>query len=793
MKQLCCMVLVLSALGSTTCRADEALPEFPKDLALRLKLLDNHSIIQTNVGDFAPLIAALSSKDTAIAHAAQHELLTYGPLVVPGLRKVANDKTDPLAAKRATACLSTIENNDQTLIISTLEWLSTQTDPIVVPTLIKFLPFSHTSEMQVVLLNTLTALAYQKDLPNQTLIESLKSDNPQVRAFAAEALFRSTSSPTQATLVQLISDPNPFVRMRISLKFATINYAPAVRELIELLKTADYESNLILLEALRNIAGSTAPRGITDANPTGHAQWTGWWEKYDAENLVKAFRDRTLLPTELPVATQLIDQLGSPDFRVREMASKKLLEMGGKVLNLLLQAQDDDDAERATRAKDCFQSIEQRPNLKVPDGIARLLAIRNPPEAIGVMRDYLPFLETHDTLVGEIEQSMTSIALRTRQIPGELLQGLRHENELVRLVTMRTLIKSHSKESLPETKKLLTDANLLVRQATAIELVRVGYRPALQTLVEMLELLPPSDSWPSLDMLQQLADTNAPKVVLNDDLPTRKQARTAWDAWLQENRETIDLAQLQRENFNYLGFTLVCEVGSNSVGRVVELDRDGKVRWEIGEIRYPVDAVVLPGNRVLVAEWDGNRVREFDFAGKEVWAASLPSRPTNVQRLPNGNTFVSATDGFIEVNREGKILTHHKISANLTAGYKAPDGQIICLRNDGKVVRYSADFKELFAFDSKRDTSWTSGIDLLRNGNILVSQPSPQMKVVEFSRTGEVVRTWNTPNVTGATALQTGGILAASHSQKKLIEYDINGKAIWTYESKMNIFRARRR
>ena len=40
---------------------------------------------------------------------------------------------------------------------------------------------------------------------------------------------------------------------------------------------------------------------------------------------------------------------------------------------------------------------------------------------------------------------------------------------------------------------------------------------------------------------------------------------------------------------------------------------------------------------------------------------------------------------------------------------------------------------------------------MVRNGNVLVTQPSPNQKVTEYTPDGKVVKEWNTPNVTTAT------------------------------------------
>jgi hypothetical protein len=75
---------------------------------------------------------------------------------------------------------------------------------------------------------------------------------------------------------------------------------------------------------------------------------------------------------------------------------------------------------------------------------------------------------------------------------------------------------------------------------------------------------------------------------------------------------------------------------------------------------------VLPNNHVLVVQRDG--VGEYDgTGGPAVWHAAF-TRPTSVQRLPNGNTLVasgnSPAGAVAELDRSGKIVWE----------YKPPDG-----------------------------------------------------------------------------------------------------------------------
>src|SRR5262249_18636048 len=136
----------------------------------------------------------------------------------------------------------------------------------------------------------------------------------------------------------------------------------------------------------------------------------------------------------------------------------------------------------------------------------------------------------------------------------------------------------------------------------------------------------------------------------------------------------------------WLGYTLLCDCTRN---RVYEIGRDGKERWAIDNVLFPVDAWVLPGNRVLIAEYNGRRVSERDFKGKILWSKDgLPGTPVNVQRLRNGNTFIATQMQILEVDRTGKEV--YKIDGRtfrgITAACRARNGNIICLAQNGQCL-----------------------------------------------------------------------------------------------------------
>ena len=56
-------------------------------------------------------------------------------------------------------------------------------------------------------------------------------------------------------------------------------------------------------------------------------------------------------------------------------------------------------------------------------------------------------------------------------------------------------------------------------------------------------------------------------------------------------------------------------------GAVMEIDRDGKVVFELSGLSSPSDADRLPNGNTIVAE--NTRVREFDRHGTEIWQKEM--------------------------------------------------------------------------------------------------------------------------------------------------------------------------
>ena len=126
-------------------------------------------------------------------------------------------------------------------------------------------------------------------------------------------------------------------------------------------------------------------------------------------------------------------------------------------------------------------------------------------------------------------------------------------------------------------------------------------------------------------------------------------------------------------------------IAESGVGRIIEIDRDGKIHAEIKlKVKNPHPhrdtrlARKLPtGNYLVCHEGDGV-VKEYDAKGVVVWEFEVPlfdekprgghgpeawgNQTFGVQRLKNGNTLIATGNGHsvLEVTPEKKIVWHLK-------------------------------------------------------------------------------------------------------------------------------------
>jgi hypothetical protein len=507
----------------------------------------------------------------------------------------------------------------------------------------------------------------------------------------------------------------------------------------------------------------------------------------DGRSLLALVRKHTLTAETRGKIDGLIARLGADSFIERENASKELFALGRVTLPQLQEASKHEDPEIARRAKLSIERIEQTPAHHLPVAVLRLLAVRKPAGTVEALLDYVPYAED-ETRTDEVRKALTTLALRDGKADPILLHALSAGQLPVRVMAIQALAKGGGIEGRAAVRKLLDDTSPTIRLRVALALAGAKEREAIPVLIDLLAVLPEEQCGEIESTLYQLAGDSAPKASTDMEPAEKKKCRDAWAAWWKANAARVDLGRLQERP--WYGYTLICE---NFKNRVYEIDRRGKERWSIDNVQNPVDAIVLPGNRVLIAECRANRVTERDFKGNILWQKQVPM-PINVQRLPNGNTFIATYQGAIrEVDRAGKeIYVTKNIPGNLQSAYRLRSGSLLYLTQEGECGVVDTSGKRLKNFDIPHIRSDVGSVDLSPNGRILVAQHQ-RNKVVEYDAEGKKLLEVDAPQGATATGLPNGHILVASFQSQRAYELDRAGKIVWEHKNAGHVYRVRRR
>jgi HEAT repeat protein len=727
------------------------------------------------------------------------ELIAHGAVAIPALRHAVNDLADLAVADRARQCLKAIEGNTGAAVsAAAVRLLALRKPSGAAEALLAYLPFADDRSVTDAASEALMSLAYRDRRPDPALLSALQDPVPLRRAVACEVLCRKDQPEQWPAVRQLLSDPKNSVRLRAALALANQHDAASIPVLIDLLAELTFEQRRQAEEVLQTLAGEWAPNVVLAGEDEVSRRirrdaWKAWWRNTDGPALIAEFRKRTLTAEGQAKIEALVQELGDDVFTVREKAGAELIAYGRLAVPFLREGANSSDLERKRRAEACLRVIAGNDANALPVVAPRLLALRKPPGAVETLLAYMPFADG-DTMVGEVQAALTSLAMRDGKPDPALGQALADNAPLRRAVAAEALARGGGPDVRPLVRRLLQDPSPLVRLRVALALVIGREKDAVPVLIDALAELPADEASPALETLLVLAGEKAPQVMAGDDAESRRKYRDAWAAWWRSNAPAVDLTKLESTD-RFLGYTLLVEVDNNGVGRVRELDRAGKQRWMIEQLQYPVDAWVIAGNHVLVAEYNGMKVTERDFKGKILWEkAGLRGHTTNAQRLPNGNTVICTDQELLEVDRAGKSVFNKNFAGrfNLIAGYKARNGEFVVLTGQGTCIRLDSSGREIKSFAAGRNGAWTSGLDLTADGRILIAQPNMN-RVQLFDRDGKASWEAAAPGLVTATWLPSGHILVASYNGQHASELDAHGKIVWQHKSQYHVFRARRR
>jgi HEAT repeat protein len=487
---------------------------------------------------------------------------------------------------------------------------------------------------------------------------------------------------------------------------------------------------------------------------------------------------------------KLIVQLGDDDFDTREAASRDLKSRGPVALPFLRAAKKNTDPEVVRRAEDCVDAIEHDFAPAVVTAVVRVLAARKPTGTAEVLLEFLPSTD-NPALADELRVALEKVAVRDGKAESAVVAALADKSAARRAAAGVALARAGLKEHRQAVRKLLEDADPAVRLRVGLVLASAREKAALPVLIDLIDKVPLRQLAPLEDLLYRLADEKQPPVLTGIDEAARRKYREAWARWWTENGDRIDLAR--EESPHTLGYTLIVLLDDN---KVLEVDANGKTRWEITGIQFPLDVQYLPGDRILVAEQSIGRVSERTLDGKSIWERKF-NEPFMAQRLPNGNTFIAGRQQMIEIDcKDDEVFSYSVPNGDqLMRAQRLNNGEIACviqrLNTGTEFVHLDITGKQLHHFPVNVGTSG-GRVQMLPNGHVLV----PEMymnRVVEYDMEGKVA--WelavNQPIV--ATRLPNGNTLVTSMLQRRAIEFDRDRKEVWEFKHDTRVTRAFRR
>jgi hypothetical protein len=497
--------------------------------------------------------------------------------------------------------------------------------------------------------------------------------------------------------------------------------------------------------------------------------------------LEEFFRHRTPSAGDTRRVADLIAQLGDDDFTRREEATRALAHRGPAAVALLEAARRSSDAEVARRAARCLEEISPELDAGLPGAAARVLVRKAPGRAAAVLLAYLPFA-TGDGVAGEVSDALAVLATRPGPADPALRAALADRRPAVRAVAACALGRSTDPAVRPAVRALLKDPEAGVRLGAAEGLLAGRDRQAVPVLAALAAAGPQA--------VRERAEAQLERLV-GDGVPAPPAAaengRPRWEAWWAENGPRIDLARLD-EAPPYRGLNLVPEMHA---GKVWECGKDGKPLWEVDNLQTPIDAQVLPGKRLLVAELNGGRVIEVDRGGKIFWQHAV-NTPIACERLPGGNTFIATNHRVFVVSRSGREVFSYAPEAGffIHSVQRLHNGHVVCVSMAGAVREIDAAGKEVCTVSLPIAGGW-SGVEGAPGNHYLVVN-NTQGKVLEVDRKGKVVWEYTTPGACYASRLPNGHTLVVSNA-RGLLEVDRKGTVVWSREVSTSLWRAHRR
>jgi HEAT repeat protein len=490
----------------------------------------------------------------------------------------------------------------------------------------------------------------------------------------------------------------------------------------------------------------------------------------DEAGLANFLKEPAKHDEDLLQMTNLVGQLGSPNFREREGASKKLVDIGAAAIHPLGKICRQDDAEVTRRAHECLDTIRSQDRRPLYAAAVRLTIRTKAPTAIDSLLRYLPYA-ADEQVFEDIAFAIDSLALANGKIHAALLAALNDPIAERRAISACVVGHRGDKADGAKVRRLLEDPVPMVRLRAAQGILAAKDEAVLPSLIALLDQPAVEVSWQAEELLHWAAgDTSPAATVGSGSLDSRKKCQAAWETWYRTNGSKLNLATLENESRRPI-LLLICEADQQAnewKGRVWLCGCNGKPRWEVKSIGNPIYAGLMPDNAVLIGE-QGRPMRAAvrDLEGKIQWQVDGGMFPLfGCNKVANGNVFLAFGSRAIEVNPSGEILHSWQ---NIQGGTD-PHGCIVEL-GTSKVISVStfgAAIKICDAFNGQPIREIPKGSDKSARWKTTLLGAGHLLAVVHSSKSAAL------PSSAKPDSPRGSGL-----ANDEVLEFDTNGNIVW--------------
>ena len=506
---------------------------------------------------------------------------------------------------------------------------------------------------------------------------------------------------------------------------------------------------------------------------------------------------------EMARLDQLILQLGDEDFARREQATKDLTAYGNRALAALRIAVKNKDPEIKSRAQEALDQIEIGTSSLVQAAALRHFGRIHRENPMGQDSSYRPdeillaFFRTGESpiLIEAARDALAMLSTEWTAPTPAVMEALKTRSPALQGEILRALLQNRQQFAIPLAKARLTQNDPETRARAAFALGYTGADLAsLGILFEQMDVLDEATFALVEDLGYRVGEPGTPSPFPMLTAPERKIRADAWKKWWANAKDKRLSLRPPLTPGGPPGSTMVVMLDA---GRIVDLDVAKKARFDIKELQFPLDAQLLSGPRVLVAEHGANKVSERDAQGNILWAKGI-EEPLVCQRLASGNTFIANIDGFVEVDHAGSevVKFRPKNDERLMKAQRRADGYTAivlqsALGEESRLIWLDPTLRERASFPVQVRTSG-GRIETLPGDEVLLPELENN-RIVRYDPTGKVIWKAELEQPVAAVRTPVGTILANCKTLRGAVELNEQGKEIWSFQTDTRVTRAWRR